>query len=331
MIEFHFLGTAAGVPTPKRNVTALGIRFPQQRNWVLIDCGEGTQHQLMQSELTLSRLNTIFLTHLHGDHCYGLPGILASRSLQGSGEEQTLTVIGPPGTKRLVETIIELTELNLSYPLQLIEFSTENWQRQHWDFSGFSVEPVELSHSIPSFAYRFTEAPRPGRFDVAKAKADGIPPGPIYQQLQQGKAVTLDDGRRVSGNHYIAAPPKPRQFVIGGDNDKPECLKTSLVDCDLLVHEATMTEEMRAAIQGHVSHSTASGIAQIAEKARLPNLVLTHFSARFMDQQHALQSVIDEARQYFSGQLFLANDFVQLHLDREGKLTQHLPSYTAHK
>ncbi|MGI0115169.1 ribonuclease Z [Zooshikella sp. RANM57] len=328
MIEFHFLGTAAGVPTPKRNVTALGVRFPQQRNWVLIDCGEGTQHQLMHSELTLSRLNTIFLTHLHGDHCYGLPGILASRSLQGSGSEQTLTVIGPPGIERLIKTIIELTELNLNYPLHIVEFTTEDWQKQHWDFPGFSVQPVALSHSIPSFAYRFTEAPRPGRFDVAKAKADGIPPGPIYQLLQQGKTITLADGRLVNGVDYIAAPPKPRQFIIGGDNDKPMCLQSALSDCDLLIHEATMTEEMRAAIQGHVSHSTASGVAQVAEQTQLPNLVLTHFSARFMDRHHVLQNVIDEARQHYSGQLFLANDFVQFHLDREGKLTQHNPSRT---
>ncbi|WP_163834269.1 ribonuclease Z [Spartinivicinus ruber] len=322
-MKITFLGTSAGVPTKHRNVTAIAVQPNQQSNWWLIDCGEGTQHQLLHPPFSLSRLTTIFLTHLHGDHCYGLPGLLATRALQGGSQSLPLTVIGPSGVKPLIESICQHTQLYLNYPLNIIEVTSAP---NRLTIDQHQIEVVPMEHNITSYGYLISPPDFPGHLNAAKAKALGIAPGPIYQQLKQGKRVTLDDGREIDGNHLLSpAAPAPKVF-IAGDNGNPQQLLPWLESASLLVHEATLTEPERQRLAGNIHHSTAAAVAKVANQAKLDNLILTHFSARYGETARQGKLTIDdihqEASEYFQGQLYLAADWQQYTLTLKGELQQ---------
>ncbi|SQC70918.1 Ribonuclease Z [Listeria fleischmannii subsp. fleischmannii] len=183
-MELIFLGTGAGVPSKNRNVTSIAISMLNERNAIwLFDCGEGTQHQILRSPIRLSKLEKIFITHLHGDHIFGLPGLLSSRSFQGG--ETELTIYGPPGIALYIKDSLELSGSHLTYPLQIVEvepgeiFSDKQWK----------IVCDELDHGIQSFGYRLMESAKPGSLDAAKLKAEGVPAGPLYQELKEGKPL----------------------------------------------------------------------------------------------------------------------------------------------
>ena len=317
-MEFQFLGTSSGVPTRQRNVSGLALNAEGAKAWYLVDCGEGTQHQLLRSHYSLSCLAAIFVTHVHGDHSFGLPGLLASAAM--AGRREPLSIIAPEGVLHFVRTAIECTDMHLSYELRLQSVETFNgsWCDEH-----VRVELCELSHRVPSYAYCFTESQSKQRLDVDKLVRAGIPRGPLWGQLQSGKNVRLGSGEELIAEHYWLAPLPPRRVVIGGDNDRPLLLREACVGAQLLIHESTYTDTVAKKVGSAPQHSSAKMVAEFAQSATLPNLLLTHFSARY--ESESIEQIRAEAEQYFEGELFLAADLECYFLDRQGVLSVTFP------
>jgi ribonuclease Z len=275
-VRLTFLGTSAGTPTRARNVTGQALQFDDGRLW-LLDCGEATQHQLIRTGLRASRIDRILVTHLHGDHCYGLPGVLSLAAI--SGRSEPVELVGPDGTAELVRTVLRLSHNHLPYRLDIRELGAGGTveARGQWSWSAWP-----LRHRVPSFGYVLQEAPRPGRFHPDRAQALGIPAGPLYRRLQDGQAVTLADGRTIQPAAVCEPPRRGRKLVLLGDTADSRALADAGRDCDLLVHEATYDARREdKAIQW--GHSTSTMAGRFAAELRARALVLTHFSGRFQD------------------------------------------------
>ena len=316
-MELLFLGTSSGVPTRRRNMSAAAIRLQGERHWALVDCAEGTQHRLLRAPLSLMYLRAIFITHLHGDHCYGLPGLLASAGMLNRTEP--LLIVGPPPLRPMLECIMEATQLRLPYPLSFLEPEQAPGASVLPEFS-LSVAP--LSHRLPSYAYGFTEARVERKLDIDRLKADAVPASPLWRELQQGRDAALPDGRRLRAEDYLLPGRRPRTIVIGGDNDTPELLATVAQGADVLVHEATYTQEILEKVGPGPQHSSALKVARFAAAAGVRNLVLTHFSPRYQEGEGPLSiaAIELEARGAYEGPLFLARDLDHFFLDRQGSL-----------
>lgn len=320
-MEIIFLGTSSGTPTKSRNVSAVVIKNANSKNWCLVDCGEGTQHQLLRTSLTLNRLETLFVTHMHGDHCYGLPGLLASATM--SGRTKPLTVVGPRIIEKYFRIIKSTTQLRLSYKINFIavEDCIEMLNTQE-----FGVEAVELSHRIPSFAYAFSEKKIQRKLNQAKLKTDGIEPGPVWGKIQNGIDVVLSNGQKIKSVDYLLEARKKRKVIISGDNDTPDLLSEHTKSVDVLVHESTYTDAVAKKVGSGPQHSSAKMISQFAQNAGIANLILTHFSPRYQYPKIDSSSINEieiEAKKYYTGNLFIANDFdvFQLDIDRNLKKT----------
>ena len=321
-MKFHFLGTSAGSPSIERNVTALGVTFEQKKEWYLFDAGDGTQQQILRTSLSLPRLEKIFITHMHGDHCYGVPGILTSRGLM-SGAGAKITIYGPKGIKEFIETVLRLSHTILEYELDFVEFTKS---QTLYENDNEIVKCVQLSHDVPSFAFVYEEKDRQGTFDLNKAKEANIPGGPVYGRLSRGENVVLGDGREFCGADFIGPSRKGRKVIIAGDNDSPDLLAEDLQDADLFVHEATHTIEVKENLTWDSRHSTAAAVAEIAEKRSVHNLIITHISARFSlrvrDNDNAsIYRVREEAESFYNGNLNMAQDYDCFSLSRQGDLT----------
>lgn len=319
-MRFTFLGTSAGLPTRERNVTALALAIDQQREWYLIDCGEGTQHQLLHTRYSAAKLRAIFVTHIHGDHCYGLPGLIASAQM--GGRTMPLTICAPAGIAEFVDAVRRYTDLQrLTYPLQFVRSDTPDFV---YDDGDVCVDSVALSHRVPSYAYRFTEHVHERTLDTDLLETLQVPRGPAWGELQHGRAVVLDDGRRIEPQQVCLPQRHARRVLVGGDNDRPELLDAALADCDVLIHEATFTEDVLARVGPQYQHSTPAQVARTAQRAALRHLVLTHFSQRYQRHRtpngHVLQDLADEARALFAGNLVLAEDLAAYELTRDGEL-----------
>jgi len=321
-MEILFLGTSAGTPTRQRNMSGLALRLRGARQWVLVDCAEGTQHRVLRTPLSLMSLRAVFITHLHGDHCYGLPGLLASAGMLGRSEP--LTIVGPPPLRAMIEAIMAASELTLPYPLTfLTPHELEDPALLQDSLPDLAVEATALSHRIPCWAYGFTESALERRLDSDKLRADAIPSSALWGELQRGRDVTLEDGRRIAAHDYLLAPRRARRIVVAGDNDTPELLATAAHGADVLVHEATYTEEVLLKVGPGPQHSSALRVARFAQGAGVRNLVLTHFSPRYQDGGPLPLSLLeDEARAEFDGHLVLARDLDHFVLDRTGELRQ---------
>jgi len=323
-MELQFLGTSSGTPTKTRNVSGTALRTAG--GWLLVDCGEGTQHRILHTNLSPHDLRAVFVTHLHGDHCYGLPGLLASAGLLN--RTAPLAIVGPQPLERYVRGVMETTALQLPYPVRFIDVA---------DAAGagilddLAVTVAALSHRIPSFSYGFTEKAVERRLDAARLAAAGVPRGPLWGALQAGNDVTLPDGRTVRPADVLQPPRRPRRIVIAGDNDSPELLAEQVQGADVLVHEATYTEAVLEKVGPGPQHSSALRVARFAHDAAIPNLLLTHFSPRYGDGGASprgaltLADVAAEARTRYGGNLFLARDLARYALDKAGMLTELPP------
>lgn len=320
-MEILFLGTSSGMPTKSRNVSALVLRLAGSRAWYLVDCGEGTQHRILHTGLSLADLEGIFITHVHGDHCYGLPGLIATAGMQN--RTRPLFIAGPSAVKSFLQAVIDTTALHLPYPLEYRDVERTGTLAE---FADVQVQASALSHRVPSYAYSFSEKNIQAKLDASRLQRDGIAPGPAWKQLQQGKDVVLTNGRRLQAADYRLPARKPRQIIIAGDNDTPALLAEAVVDADVLVHEATYTEAVSDKMGPSPMHSSAKKVAQFAQQASLPNLILTHFSPRYHGSGDALAALEAEARQYYSGNLFLARDWDHYSLDPQGQLRQLMSS-----
>jgi len=315
-VDLLFLGTSSATPTRARNVSATALLDDSGKGWYLIDCGEGTQHRLLRTPLSLHGLRALFITHVHGDHCYGLPGLLASAGM--ARREEPLDIVAPAAIEAWLRATFEMSRTALPFELRFHPVET----LEQWRSPQLHVEPAELSHRVPCYGYRFTEARPDPKLAIDRLERDGIPRGPLWGQLARGHDIELD-GRTLRSERYLDFARAPRRIVIGGDNDRPELLARACEGAQVLVHEATYTEALVHATGNPFGHSTAAQVATFAEQVNLPNLVLTHFSARYQPGGRAGRSVEDirsEAASHYRGQLFLAQDFLHLKLRKDGAL-----------
>ncbi|MEB3164096.1 MAG: ribonuclease Z [Prochlorothrix sp.] len=302
-MQITFLGTSSGVPTRSRNVSAVALRLPQRSEIWLFDCGEGTQHQFLRSDLRISQLRRIFVTHMHGDHTFGLMGLLASCGL--SGNPEAIDIYGPRPLKDYLQACGQYSQTHLSYPLKIHSVQPG----RVWEDADYTVDCRLLEHRVSAFGYRVQERDRSGRFDVAKAKALGIPSGPIYGQLKAGKTVTLEDGREICGQD-LCGPTRPgRSFVYCTDTVFCESAIELAQGADVLVHEATFAHQ-DAAMAFQRLHSTSTMAAQVALAAGVKQLILTHFSPRYAPGNAiTLNNLLEEAQAIFPNTC-LAKDFM---------------------
>ncbi|WP_156290860.1 ribonuclease Z [Oceanobacillus salinisoli] len=291
-MELIFLGTGAGVPSKERNVSSIALSLLQEINNVwLFDCGEATQHQILHTSIKPRKVNKIFITHLHGDHIFGLPGFLSSRSFQGGDEE--LTIYGPSGIKEFVETSLRVSSSHLTYPITFVE-TTEG---KVMDDDHFQVHAKKLDHGIASFGYRIVEKNKPGELLVDKLQKIGIIPGPIYRQIKENSVVTTDDGKILHQEDYIGPDKQGRVISILGDTRYKEEHIEFVSNSNVLIHEATFDQD-KSALAYDYFHSTTTQAAFLAKQGNVDHLILTHISSRYQKEDNKL--LTNEAQQIFS-------------------------------
>jgi ribonuclease Z len=270
-LDLVFLGTAGSTPTAQRAASATLVRRGGDR--LLIDCAEGTQRQLLRSDIGLVELSEIFLTHLHADHYLGLPGMLKTFALRG--RDTPLTIYGPGGLRELVATLKRVFG-RLTYPLELIELDAGGTLER----DEYSVHPFPVEHGVPALGYALVEESRPGRFDLDTATALGVPDGPARGALQRGEAVTLADGSVVRPEQVLGEPRAGRRVALTGDTRPAAAVVEAVSGFDVLVHDATFcADELERARE--TGHSTAAEAASVGRDAGVQLLALTHISSRY--------------------------------------------------
>ena len=285
MLRLTFLGTSAAQPTIGRNLTGHALR--REREFFLVDCGEGTQRQLQRSTVGLPDIEEIFLTHYHADHFLGLPGMLKTFALRGR-DETPLTVYGPRGLRELFKQLQPFLG-RLPYPTSLVELEPGETVPR----GDYAIEPFAADHGVAALGYALVEPERPGRFDVAIADELGVPAGPARGRLQAGEDVALPDGRTVTPAAVLGEPRPGRRVVISGDTSPSPTVVQAAYGADLLVHEASfLADEAERARE--TNHSTAAVAAEVARLAQVRLLALTHVSPRYFGPELA-----EEARAVF--------------------------------
>ncbi len=303
-LDVVFLGTSGSAPTAQRAPSATLIRRGGER--LLIDCGEGTQRQLLRSDVGLVDLEEIFLTHLHADHVLGLPGMLKTFALRG--RDVPVTVYGPRGTRGLLGELRRIFG-RLTYTLDVVELEPGEARAR----DGYTLTPIAVEHGVPALGYALVEYERPGRFDVETADRLGVPDGPARGALQRGETVTLPDGSPVRPDDVLGAARAGRRVVLSGDTAPCAAVAEAAAGADLLVHEATFLadEDDRARETGH---STAATAAAIARDAGVKLLALTHVSNRYGGT-----AVEEEARNVFAAAVVPRDfDVIDLPLPERG-------------
>ncbi|WP_445634213.1 ribonuclease Z [Nostoc sp. DSM 114161] len=316
-MQITFLGTSSGVPTRSRNVSSVALRLPQRAELWLFDCGEGTQHQILRSELKISQLSRIFITHMHGDHIFGLMGLLATCGLAGNVER--IDIYGPPGLNEYIQAASRYSHTHFSYPIKVHAIRPGII----YEDDDFIVSCGNLHHRITAFGYRVAEKDRTGRFDIEKAKALQIPSGPIYGQLKRGETVTLEDGRVIHGAQLCGPTEIGRKIAYCTDTVFCDGAVELAKDVDVLIHEATFAHQ-DADMAFQRLHSTSTMAAQTALAAGAHRLIMTHFSPRYAPGNNLeLKDLLQEARAIFKN-TDMAYDFMvhEVPRRREVELTK---------
>lgn len=273
------------MPSPARGVSAIALQA--DGDVLLFDCGEGTQRQFMVSAVSFMRVSTIFISHFHGDHFLGLPGLV--QSMNFSGREAPLWIYGPAGMIELAKTLVSLGHFSLTFPISVGEMK----EGDIIELGGLTVTAVEGDHTVPELAYVVEEKERRGRFLPECAKELGVPPGPLFGKLQTGQEVRVGD-RVIEPSMVMGPPRRGRKVVISGDTRPVDRLITAARGASVLVHEATLDSSLAEGARAY-GHSTAREAGEVARDAGAGMLVLTHFSNRYEDTS----SLEAEARSVF--------------------------------
>ncbi|MFB6171011.1 MAG: ribonuclease Z [Haloarculaceae archaeon] len=282
-----FLGTGGAVPTTRRNVSAVLLRREGDR--FLFDCGEGTQRQMMRFETGFS-VSHLFVTHTHGDHVLGIPGLLQTWDF--NDREAPLAIHTPGGTRGTVEGLISATGARPSYPVRVNEVTPGDVALRADDFE---VRAFETDHRATSVGYALVEDERKGRFDRERAEELGVPVGPKFSTLHGGEPVELADGRTVRPEQVVGPPRPGRRVVYTGDTRPTDATVAAAEDADLLIHDATFADDRRERA-GQTGHSTGRQAAEIARRAGAKRLALTHVSSRYAGDASPIE---DGAREAF--------------------------------
>jgi ribonuclease Z len=279
-LDLVFLGTSGSMPTAQRAPAAMLLRRGGER--LLFDCAEGTQRQLLRSNVGLIELREIFLTHYHADHYLGLPGMLKTFALRG--REVPITIYGPSGLRDLFDAMRRIFG-RLTYTVELKELRPgDELIREDYRLVIFAV-----AHGVSAVGYALVEDQRPGRFDVQAADALRIPPGPERGALQRGESVTLPDGQTITPDKVLGRPRPGRKVVIAGDGGPAESVIEAARGADVLIHEATFCEDERERAR-ETQHSTALEAAGVARAAEVELLALTHLSNRYFGNEVAREA-----------------------------------------
>ncbi len=295
MLRLTFLGTSAAQPTIQRNLTGLAVR--RERELFLVDCGEGTQRQMIRYGTGFD-VDAIFFTHFHADHYLGAIGFL--RTLSMLGREPPLDVYGPRPARRLLDVMLFTGTERLAFEVRIHEVRPGEAVRR----DGCDLVPFATDHRTPSVGWALVEDARPGRFHPEKAAALGVPKGPLFGALQHGREVTLADGRVVRPEEVVEAPRRGRKLAITGDTRPCAATVEAACGADLLVHDSTFGDAEQARAE-ETLHSTAREAARVARDAGVARLVLTHLSTRY-DREFA--TLEQQAREEYGGALDVAAD-----------------------
>ncbi|XP_049850731.1 ribonuclease BN-like [Schistocerca gregaria] len=309
-MDITFLGTSSGSPTHKRNVSSLVLHLVTGEQW-MFDAGEATQVQIRHCRTaSMGRINRIFITHMHGDHIWGLPGLLSSL-LIGIEECNQLHLYGPSSLDEWIKSTIRMSRTILPRN-KLVFHPLDARQKGHFvivDDDNYTVHACPIKHTIPCWGYVVEEKKTKGNIDAAKLTLMGIAPGPIYKQIKDQwdqDLIVLSDGIVLDRKSIMSEPKEGRKLVILGDTCDPSNIQEISMDANAIVHECTLPESM-AHLSRQRGHSTATMAAKFASKIRAKSLVLNHFSPRFCDD--TLRKELDLASRHYKGNIILASDF----------------------
>jgi ribonuclease Z len=300
-IQVTFLGTAASVPTSKRSLPAVLIQRGNEQ--LMFDCGEGVQRQMIKAKAGFHKKLKVFISHMHGDHVLGLPGLLQTMALMD--RQRKVEIYGPEGIKRFFEGTREVLQFALTFPVEIHEINAAGIICSEKEYT---IEAAWANHVIPTLAYAFVEKPRAGKFYPDKARALGVPEGELWSKLQHGEQVKLANGRVVKPEEVMGSLRRGRKIVYSGDTKPFKGFARFAAGADLVIHEATLDDALaeKAAEDGH---STPSQAAKAAAKAKAKKLVLTHISARYADAR----VLLEQAQKIFKNTV-VAEDFMRLEL-----------------
>ncbi len=297
-LRLTFLGTAGSVPTQQRSLPAIALRYEGQL--ILFDCGEGTQRQMIRGKIGFSKPMQIFITHLHGDHIFGLQGLLQTMSLLGRREK--LGIFGPPGISSFIEAARSCIEFHLRFPVEIKEVKGGTVYRGR----GYKILAKWTKHSLPNLAYAFVENEKPGKFYPQKVRRLGIPEGPLWHRLQHGKRVKLPNGKVVEPAEVVGRPRRGVKVVYTGDTSPCRAVLKLAEGADLLIHDSTFDDKLAERAKSDW-HSTPSQAAKIAREASVKKLILTHISGRYVD----VKLLTEQAKKVFKN-VEVAEDFMQV-------------------
>lgn len=308
-MKFTVLGSGAGLPSKNRNTQSFVIDCVLEYNeYILIDAGEALQHRILHTHIKPSKIKNIFITHLHGDHIFGLPGFLSSRAFQG-GEGIPLTIYGPAGLTEWLEVTFRISQSGLNYPLEIVEVEPHMNIR----LDGFNVTVLPLSHGIESFGYIFSEDDKIGELQKEKLLELGLKPGPIYGEIKHSETFTFDDIEYKTAD-FIGETIKGRKIVVHGDTRlvrSEEHLK-AIKDADLIVHEATfLNGEIEKAHD--YFHSEISQVLDVFSHVNYEQLLFVHISSRYTDLD------ITEVNDSLQDGVTIAHDYFELPIPRKSQ------------
>lgn len=304
MFRITFLGTGGTLPTINRNPSAIFVN--REGDMMLFDCGEGTQQQMMRAK-TGMKVSSIFITHFHADHFLGIPGLIQTMSFNGRTEP--LEIYGPVRTEQMVEIMQELGYYKPGFEINAHELEDGDIV----DKEEYFIKAVATDHGIPSLGYVLEEKSRVGRFNREKAIFLGVPVGKMFSKLQKGETVTVN-GREIKPSQVMGENRPGRKIVYSGDTRPSQNIERESEGADLLIHDGTFGDELRDwALE--TKHSTASEAAQLAKKANVRELVLTHFSSRYSENSEPL---LHDAKNIFEN-VRLAGELMEIEIHLRDK------------